>query len=87
MSKTKWMLAVVPLLLAAAPAALADDAGDAHGQVAVLVPASADEVRSQDADARRVQELEAEVKELQSELAARSSDGPQYLDQNDPLSP
>jgi hypothetical protein len=87
-SKTKkWMLGLVPLLLVAAPV-LADEAAETQSQQAVPIPARADEDRSQEADAQRVEALEVLVKELQAELASASSfDVRPYLDQDDPLLP
>jgi hypothetical protein len=88
MSKTKWMLGLAPLLLLAAPVALADEATETQSQQVVPVQARADEDRSQEADAQRLEALEERVKELQAELAAASSsEARPYLDQDDPLLP
>ena len=60
---------------------LADEATETQSQQVVTVPTRADEDRSQEVDAQRVEALEALVKELQAELAAvSSSDARRYLD-------
>jgi TolA-binding protein len=74
------------LVLAAAPAALADEtvATASDVQVPVTAPAASDSASKDSADDAEAQilELQEEVKDLRSQLADRDANGPHYLNQN-----
>ena len=88
MSKWKWMLGSIPLaLLALVPVAVGEESSGSSGEVPVVVSECAPDQQATQADAQRIQDLQAEVSKLQAELAARGAGSPQYLDQNDALLP
>jgi hypothetical protein len=88
MSTLKWMTGLVPLaVLAIAPAALGEEATAPASEVGVQAPVPPTQASKEDPQARRIRELEAEVQRLRAEVAARSSDGPRYLEQTDELRP
>jgi len=85
MSTWKRMAGVVSLfVLAAGPAALADEAGATSSEVQApsAQPVSVDRASSDGDEERQIQALRAEIEDLRAEVAADLAGGRQYLDQN-----
>ena len=86
MSTWKWMTGLVPLALAVAPVALAEESANPSSdvQAPVTAPAAVDDASKNSTDSVELQviELQEEVKNLRAQIADSDANGRQYLNQN-----